>query len=59
MPGVQGVEAIARVLEHIHSGWALLGFVLRLPVIRPLMQLLVDASGGEPRVLAMRAAGGS
>jgi hypothetical protein len=49
---VQGVEAIARALEHIHFGWALLGFVLRLPMVRPLMQLLIDASGGEARVPA-------
>ncbi len=44
-----GVEAIARALEHIHLGWALIGFALRLPILCPLAQLLVDASGGEPR----------
>jgi protein-S-isoprenylcysteine O-methyltransferase Ste14 len=44
-----GVEAIARALEHVHLGWAALGFLLRLPVVRPMAQLLVDASGGEPR----------
>ena len=44
-----GIEAIGRALEHIHLGWALFGFLLRLPVVRPLAQLLVDASGGEPR----------
>jgi protein-S-isoprenylcysteine O-methyltransferase Ste14 len=46
-----GVEAIARALEHIHLGWALIGFALRLPIVRPLVQLLIDASGGEPRVV--------
>ena len=44
-----GVEAIGRALEHIHLGWALLGFLLRLPVLRQVSQLLVDASGGEAR----------
>jgi protein-S-isoprenylcysteine O-methyltransferase Ste14 len=44
-----GVEAVARALEHIHLGWAMVGFALRLPVIRPLTQLLADASGGEAR----------
>ena len=47
-----GIEAIARALEHTHLGWASLGFVLRLPLVRPLVQLLVDASGGEPRPAA-------
>jgi protein-S-isoprenylcysteine O-methyltransferase Ste14 len=44
-----GVEAVARALEHVHLGWAFLGFALRLPVMCQLAQLLVDASGGEPR----------
>ena len=47
-----GIEAIARALEHIHLGWALLGSLLRLPVILPIVQLIVDASGGGPRTLA-------
>jgi hypothetical protein len=46
---VSGIPAVARALEHIHLGWAMLGWVLRLPVISPLVQLLVDASGGGPR----------
>jgi hypothetical protein len=44
-----GVEAVARALEHIHLGWALLGWLLRLPVMCQFAQLLIDASGGEPR----------
>ena len=51
-----GVEAVARALEHIHLGWALLGFLLRLPIICQLAQLLADASGAEPR--RIRPAGG-
>jgi protein-S-isoprenylcysteine O-methyltransferase Ste14 len=50
-PDVSGVEAIARALEHIHFGWAMLGWVLRLPGVCQCAQLLVDASGGEPRNL--------
>ncbi len=46
-----GIEAIARALEHIHLGWALVGFFLRIPVIRPLVQILADACGAEPRRL--------
>jgi protein-S-isoprenylcysteine O-methyltransferase Ste14 len=46
-----GVEAVARALEHIHLGWALVGFALRLPVVCEVAQLLADASGAEPRSL--------
>jgi len=46
-----GVEAIARALEHIHLGWALLSFLMRLPVVCELVQLLADASGAEPRFI--------
>jgi len=47
-----GIEAVARALEHIHLGWALLGFLLRLPIIGRLAQLLADASGAEPRTIS-------
>jgi protein-S-isoprenylcysteine O-methyltransferase Ste14 len=46
-----GIEAIGRALEHIHFGWAFVGAILRLPVARRLIQLIADASGGEPRSL--------
>lgn len=46
-----GIEAIARALEHIHLGWALVGFFFRLPVVRQLTQLVADASGAQPRSL--------
>jgi len=49
---VSGVAAIARALEHIHLGWAFLGFAVRLPVVVQLAQLIVDASGGGPRRIA-------
>jgi protein-S-isoprenylcysteine O-methyltransferase Ste14 len=50
--GASGVAAIARALEHIHVGWAFVGAVLRLPIVGTVVQLVVDASGGEPRLLA-------
>lgn len=44
-----GVGALARALEHLHLGWALVGFAARLPGVRTIAQVLVDASGGGPR----------
>lgn len=46
-----GVAALARSLEHINIGLALLGWVVRLPLVRPVLQLIVDASGGAPRTV--------
>jgi hypothetical protein len=46
-----GIEAIARALEHIHLGWAFLGFFLRLPIVGSVAQFLADASGAEPRTV--------
>jgi protein-S-isoprenylcysteine O-methyltransferase Ste14 len=45
----EGVAAIARALEHMHLGWAIAGLFLRLPLIRPCVQLIVDVSGGGPQ----------
>ncbi|HVD93194.1 MAG TPA: isoprenylcysteine carboxylmethyltransferase family protein [Vicinamibacterales bacterium] len=47
-----GTDAVARALEHVHLGWAMLGFLVRVPVVCHLIQLVVDASGGEPRQIA-------
>lgn len=47
-----GVEALARALEHTHLGWAAIGWALRLPGICAMAQLVIDASGGEPRPIA-------
>jgi protein-S-isoprenylcysteine O-methyltransferase Ste14 len=58
-PAASGIEAIARALEHIHLGWALIGFLLRLPIVRQLAQLLADASGGEPRRIETNAVAAS
>jgi hypothetical protein len=52
---VCGVEAIGRALEHVHLGWAFVGWMLRLPGACWIAQLLTDASGGGPRRLARTA----
>jgi protein-S-isoprenylcysteine O-methyltransferase Ste14 len=44
-----GTSAIARAFEHIHLAWAMLGFVMRLPIVSPAVQLIADASGAQPR----------
>lgn len=49
-----GIAAVARALEHLHLGWAACGWTLRLPIVRPAVQLLVDASGGGPRPVQSR-----
>lgn len=49
--GDEGVAALARAAEHINLGWAMLGFFVRLPLVRPLLQLLADLSGGEERLV--------
>jgi hypothetical protein len=46
-----GLEGIARALEHIHLGWAMVAFMMRLPLVCPLLQLFADASGAEPRTI--------
>ena len=48
-----GINAIARALEHVHLAWAFAAFVLRLPIVSQLVQLLADASGAEPRTVTM------
>lgn len=45
----EGVAAIGRALEHVHLGWAMLGMFVRLPVVCEMIQLVTDASGGNPR----------
>ncbi|MEU0547883.1 methyltransferase [Micromonospora sp. NPDC005979] len=44
----RGVAAVARSLEHIHLGWALVGWTLRLPGVTWLAQLLTDAMIAPP-----------
>lgn len=56
-PASDGVGAVARALEHLHLGWAMIGFLLRLPIVSSIAQLLADASGGEPRTIAKLGSG--
>ena len=44
-----GSAAVARGLEHSGPGWAYLGWLARLPVLRQVLQLLIDGMGGGPR----------
>jgi protein-S-isoprenylcysteine O-methyltransferase Ste14 len=50
----EGIAALARAVEHVHLGWAVAGWIVRLPLIRPSLQLLVDAVGGGPRACQRR-----
>jgi protein-S-isoprenylcysteine O-methyltransferase Ste14 len=50
----EGVAAFARGLEHLNLAWAFGGALLRLPVIYPLAQLLLDASGLGPQRIERR-----
>jgi protein-S-isoprenylcysteine O-methyltransferase Ste14 len=44
-PPARGVKAIAKALEHVHLGWAVVGWVLLLPGVSWLAQLLADVCG--------------
>ena len=46
-----GVAAFARCLEHLHVGWAVVGWAVRLPGVVHAIAVAVDASGGGPRLL--------
>jgi protein-S-isoprenylcysteine O-methyltransferase Ste14 len=54
-PSDSGIAAFGRCLEHVNVLWATFGFVLRLPVLRPVIQVFLDACGGGPRVLESQA----
>lgn len=53
---VSGLAALARGLEHGGPGWAYVGWLLRLPLVRPVLQLLIDGMGGGERQLPARGA---
>ena len=44
----RGVAAVARGLEHVNLGWAWLGWLLRLPGVAWLAQLVTDAMIAAP-----------
>lgn len=50
----EGIQALARGLEHIHLGWAVVGWAMRLPIFTGILQLLVDSAGGEARRVRRR-----
>ncbi|HET7461822.1 MAG TPA: hypothetical protein VFJ82_11270 [Longimicrobium sp.] len=50
----EGVAAFARALEHVNLAFALLGMAMRLPCVRWVLQVVLDASGGAPREVAWR-----
>lgn len=49
---VRGVAAIARALEHIHLGWAITGWILAMPGVSHLAQLMADVFGPSPQAVA-------
>ena len=50
-PEEEGVAAFARALEHTSLPGGLLASLIRLPLIKELLQVVVDASGGGPRLV--------
>jgi len=53
----EGIVAIARVLEHIHLGWAWFGWMIRLPVINYIAQRLLELSFTKPLDICKRTTG--
>ena len=49
-----GVAAVARGLEHVNLGWAYLGWLLRLPGIGWLAQVVTDAMIAPPHLAKRR-----
>lgn len=50
----QGTRAIGCALEHLTLGWAVLGWVMRAPVLASVIALVTDACGGAPRSIPGR-----
>ena len=51
-----GLAAIGRSVEHINLAWAIASWIVRLPLIGPLLQLVADAVGAGPRQLSRKPA---
>ncbi len=47
-PPSRGVAAVFHALEHLNLGWAIVGWVLLMPGIRHVAQLISDAIGPSP-----------
>ncbi|MFJ8686343.1 methyltransferase [Micromonospora wenchangensis] len=50
----RGVAAVARALGHLHLGWAVVGWILRLPGVGWLAQLVTDAMITPPHPVGPR-----
>lgn len=50
----EGTRAIGCALEHLTLGWAVLGWVIRAPVLASVIALVTDACGGAPRSIPGR-----
>ena len=46
-----GIAALGRALEHIHLGWALVGWTIRIPLMKHFIQMTADAVGAAPAAL--------
>jgi protein-S-isoprenylcysteine O-methyltransferase Ste14 len=46
-----GIAAMARAFEHFNLFWALAGAAARLPLVRSLLQLIIDSVGGGPTLV--------
>ncbi len=46
---LNGVAAVGAALEHLNLGWAMVGWLLRLPLLHRWWQLIGDAVGFGPR----------
>ena len=44
-----GVAAVAMALQHLHLGWACLGWIAGLPVVSHTLQICLDAAGAGKR----------
>jgi protein-S-isoprenylcysteine O-methyltransferase Ste14 len=49
-----GVAAIGRSLEHVNLAWAAMSWMVRLPGIEWLVQLIADVAGAGPRSIPQR-----
>jgi hypothetical protein len=44
-------------MEHVNFACAMMGMAMRLPILRPALQRIVDASGGGPMRVRRRGEG--
>jgi len=49
----QGVGAVTALLQHLHLGWAFVGWTIAYPGVKQFIQLAMDASGGSKRSCAI------